>query len=1231
MSFFTKNEKLPINNFLTILLFMFFAAIPQNSMAQNEKITLSGNDITLRSAFEQIEKQSGLTIAYSESRVDVNRTVTINVTNGSMDEVMGLLLKNTGFTYQRTQNHIVIVKQSSESSDAGNAPPSSDAGAAAPSQPAGTQNNTAQSTPRNYSGKVVLASDNSPVIGATVVVDGTSIGTSSSVDGGFELRNVPGSAKTVTVTYLGMEAQTKPLGKNMIFSLETGAERIEEVVVTGFGKVDRRIFTGAADRLSADDVKMDGMADLSRALEGRSAGVTVQNVSGTFGTAPKIRVRGATSIYGSSKPLWVVDGIIIEDAVEVSADQLSSGDAITLISSAVAGLNPDDIDTYQILKDGSATSIYGARAMAGVIVITTKRGQAGTSSINYTGEFTMRLVPRYSEFDIMNSQEQMSVYQDMRKKGWLRFAETLNASNSGVFGRMYQLTNYFNPETGKYGLENSDAARAAYLREAEMRNTDWFKVLFRPSVVQNHAVSISGGTDKTRYYASMSVMNDPGWTRESSVERYTMNLNASYNILKNLSFTMIGSGSHRKQEAPGTLNQLSDAYYGEVSRSFDINPYSYALNSSRTLDSHTFYTRNYAPFNILHELEHNNIDLAVTDVKFQGEIKWGIIPGLDVTALGAFKQSTTVQEHSIHEFSNMAMAYRAGIEPENATIAERNAWLYTNPDIPNTLPQTVLPEGGFLDKKEYKMRGYDFRTIVDFNKTYRSTHIINALGGMEISSMDRTAYTSRGVGYQFDQGGVPFYDYMYFKQGIEKSTQYYSDQTTYIRTAAFFANATYSWKHRYSLNGTIRYEGTNRLGRSRTARWLPTWNVAGAWNVHEEPFFAKALEVMSHFNIKASYSLTADRGPAFVTNSRMIILNETKWRPSADLQESALYISEFENKNLTYEKKHELNVGVNMGFLNHRINIAADFYTRRMKDLIGPTYTASGKIEKWGNVAEMKSKGVELTISTRNIETKDIKWNTDFTFAWTDNEITKLHSTGAVMQLVAGSGYALQGYPHYSVFSFQNAGLTENGLPLIINEKGVATTKDISFSEMQKHGHLIYEGPSEPIIAGGFGNVLTYKNFKLNIFMTYAFGSVVRLTPSFKYRYDDLTAMSKSFKNRWALPGDENYTSVPAVADTRTGVDYDLARGYNAYNYSHDRIAKGDFIRMKEISLTYDFPSKWIEQIKLKKLQLKFQASNPFLIYSDSKLNGQDPEFVNSGGVATPMPKQFTFTLRFGF
>ncbi len=1079
------------------------------------------------------------------------------------------------------------------------------------------------------SGVVLSVEDNEPVVGASILVDGTTTGTITDIDGRFTL-NVPDGAK-LQVSYIGMQTQTVRAKKDMVIRMEADSEVLGEVVVTGMQRVDKRLFSGAAVQLSGDDVKMDGLADISRGLEGKAAGVSVQNVSGTFGTAPKIRVRGATSIYGSSKPLWVVDGVIMEDAIEVSADQLSSGDAETLISSAIAGLNADDIESFQILKDGSATSIYGARAMAGVIVVTTKKGKAGVSRVNYTGEFTTRLVPSYNDFNIMNSQEQMGIYKQMEEKGWLNFSETVRAAESGVYGKMYQLMNTFDPNTGLPMLANTEASRNAYLRQAEMRNTDWFDVLFSPSLSQNHSVSISSGTEKASFYASLSAMYDPGWYKRSKVERYTANLNTTYNISKHLSLNMIANASYRKQEAPGTLSQDVDVVGGEVKRDFDINPYSYALNTSRTLDPNEYYTSNYAPFNILNELENNYMDLNIADVKFQAELRWKPIAGLEFAALGAVKYQGTSQEHNIKDNSNQAEAYRAGLNDK--TIMDKNPLLYTNPDDPYALPISILPEGGIYRRTDYKMMSYDFRGTVNWNKMFNDIHLVNAFGGMEVNSIDRTKSNFQGWGMQYANGETPYYIYQYFKKGIEEGNQYFSLNNTDVRSVAFFANANYSYKGRYSVNGTIRYEGTNRMGKSRNARWLPTWNVSGAWNVHEENFFKSLEPALSHLTVKASYSLTADRGPADVTNSNVIINSYIPYRPFADIQEPGLQIVDLENSELTYEKKHELNIGVDVGFLNNRINLAMDWYKRNNYDLIGVVNTqgVGGQILKYANVASMKSHGLEFTLSTHNIKTEDFNWRTNFIFSNAKNEVTELEQNSNVMELVYGTGFAREGYPVRGLFSIPFKGLDKNGIPLIENEDGEITSTSIDFQERDNVDFLIYEGPTDPTITGSFGNEFTYKGFRLNVFMTYSFGNVVRLNPVFSAQYSDMSAMTREFKNRWTLPGDEARTNIPAIISSRMyeeNPDYRYA--YNAYNYSDARVAKGDFIRMKEISLSYDFPKQWIAPLKVSSLSLKVQATNLFLIYADKKLNGQDPEFFNAGGVASPVPRQFTFTLRLG-
>ena len=1086
-------------------------------------------------------------------------------------------------------------------------------------------------TPKKVTGVVISEEDNQPVVGASVLVKGTTIGTITDTDGKFTIPNVPSSARTLKITYVGMQTQEVAIkGELLKIVMKPDAEVLEEVVVTGMQKMDKRLFTGAATKLDAEGVKLNGMADISRGLEGRAAGVSVQNVSGTFGTAPKIRVRGATSIYGSSKPLWVVDGVIMEDVLEVSADELSSGNAETLISSAIAGLNADDIESFQILKDGSATSIYGARAMAGVIVVTTKKGKAGQNHISYTGEFTSRLKPTYNTYNIMNSQDQMAVYQELAQKGYLNYAEIANAASSGVYGKMYQLITQYDKVSGQFGLINTDQAKAAYLRAAEYRNTDWFDRLFSTNIMHNHSISLSSGTEKAQHYVSASAMFDPGWYKQSEVQRFTANLNSTFKISKKLEFNLISNASYRKQKAPGTLGSEVDAVSGEVKRDFDINPYSYSMNTSRTLNADEFYTRSYAPFNIFNELQNNYMKLGVTDFRLSGRLTYKPISKVEFSLLAGMQSTSTSQEHFITDDSNQAQAYRA---MPTSTIREKNRLLYTDPDNIYALPISILPNGGIYERTDRNMFKWDVRASVSYNDVFNEKHIVNFYGGMETNSVDRHSTWFRGWGLQYSMGEVANYAYQAFKRGQEENTQYYTLTNKYERSAAFFANATYSYKGKYTLNGTIRYEGTNSLGKSRSARWLPTWNIAGSWNMHEEEWFSALQPALSHLSVKASYSLTGER-PS-VTNAYAIIGSDLPWRPFASVSESMLYVKEVANQDLTYEKKHEFNMGLAAGFLNNRINFEFDWYNRRNYDLIGlaTTQGLGGQIDKYGNIATMKSSGIEISLTTTNIKTKDFTWTTNFIYSHTKNEVTKLKTSKRIIDLISGNGFAQEGYPVRSLFSIPFMGLNEEGLPTFLDQDGNISTSGIYFqaSEPEKLKFLKYSGNVDPTDVGSFGNIFRYKGLALNIFITYSFGNVIRLDPVFKKEYNDLTATPKEFNNRWVIPGDENKTTIPVIASKRQNKnDTNLKYAYNAYNYSTERIAKGDFIRMKEISLGYDFPKNLATALRLSTLSLKLQATNLFLIYADKKLNGQDPEFFNTGGVAAPTPKQFTLTLRLG-
>ncbi len=1070
----------------------------------------------------------------------------------------------------------------------------------------------------------VVTDDLGPLLGVSVQVQGTNTGTETDANGEYVISVKKG--QFLEFSYVGNETVViKVSDSNKIdVRMKMSKENVlDEVVVTGITKTDKRLFTGAAVKMKADDVKISGLPDVSRSLEGKASGVTVQNVSGTFGAAPKIRIRGATSIYGNSKPLWVVDGIVMEDVTDVG--DLSSGDPNTLISSAIAGLNPDDIESFDILKDGSATSIYGARAMAGVIVITTKKGKKGSSNVSYNSSFTYRRRPNYSEYNVMNSQEQMSVLQELEQKGAFSMASSINASRSGLYGEFYRGLYEQNPD-GTYLISNTPKAKADFFRKAEYRNTNWFKELFTPSVLQTHSISFSSGTDKAQFYGSLSAMVDPGWAKGYKVNRYTGNFNGSFNITDKLKLNVISSTSLVDQKVPGSGGRDFDPVFGIVKRDFDINPFGYALRTSRVLNPKSYYTNGYAPFNIFNELENNYMGINTLNTKFQTELEYKINDKLTLAALGSLKYIKTEREHNITEFSNQAEAYRA---MGNETIIDANDKLYTDPENPYARPISVMKKGGIIQSQVNDMFGYDLRSTLSYKDIFDDVHTVNAYVGAELNSNDKNYKYNTNYGVQFDNAKEPFLDYKLFKKFSEKGTNFYGYSSGRTRMLSYYGTFTYSYDRKYTLNGTMRYEGTNRLGKSTRSRWLPTWNISGAWNVSSENFFEKMEKYVSHLTLKSSYSLTADRGPRWVTNSAVDIRTGTPWKPVAGLKETAIYISSLENSELTYEKKTEFNVGIDAGFLKDRIGVTFDWYKRYNYDLIGKIETQGlgGEVKKFGNVASMKSSGLELSLSTMNIKTKDFSWKTDFIYSKTDNEIVEFNSNPTTFDLVLGRAF-MKGKPRGVMYSIPFKGLNSDGLPTFLNEKGETTVWDVYFQNRDEHDFLEYSGRIDPTDVGSLGNTFKYKGLTLNVFATYSFGNVIRLDPVYSANLNDFTALPKELKDRWVVPGDESKTTVPVIPDPRTINRYgnDLMTSYSLYNYSTERIAKGDFIRLKEISLSFDFPKQVLDKLKAKRFSMKLQGTNLFLLHSDKKLKGQDPEFVNAGGVSLPVPKQVTLT-----
>ncbi|HKO79340.1 MAG TPA: SusC/RagA family TonB-linked outer membrane protein, partial [Chitinophagaceae bacterium] len=828
----------------------------------------------------------------------------------------------------------------------------------------------------------------SPLSGVSVAVKNTKTGTSTNQSGDFVLNGVP-ARSVLVISYVGLETQEIALaaGQTLVnITMHVDVASLQDVVVTGFQRIDKKKFTGAAVTLKAEDVKIDGVADVSRMLEGRAAGVSVQNVSSTFGSAPKVRVRGATSINGDNKPLWVVDGVVLEDIINISNDQLSSGDPTTLLGSSVAGISANDIESFDILKDAAATALYGARAMNGVVVITTKRGRAGRQSISYNGNFSSQFKPRYPDFNIMNSAQQMSVLAELERKGSLT-SNIVDQGNYGVYGKYYDLVQTLDPN-GAFGLLNDQPFKKAFLLRYARANTDWFDILFKQSIIQEHSLSVATGNERSQSFFSTSFYNDNGWTVADNVKRYTLNFRNNYNFSDRLSTGFITTGSYRQQEAPGTISRVPNPVEGSFKRDFDINPFSYALNTSRTLTAYDslgnreYFTRNFAPFNILSELENNRLKINVIDLKLQGELGYKFSKELRFDFIGAIRYVRSTREHEITENANMANAYRAA---STATMKQNNPYLYQDPENPSAEPVVVLPYGGFYNRVEDQLLSYDVRNSLNYVKTFNEKHNVNLLVGQQVKFSDRQNSSNTGYGYQYDNGGIPATDFRIIKQAIENNFPYFGMSKDFDRFAAFYFNGQYTYENKYNFYGTVRYDGSNQLGSSKTARWLPTWSFGGSWNIDQESFFQN-VNAVDFLKLRASYGLTASLGPA--TNSSIILRNLNVHRPYTDDVETLIRIANLENSELTWEKNYTLNVGVDAGFFKNRLSASIDVYQRKSFDLISIIKTSGigGEAYKAANYADMKSRGAEVLLSGHIIRSKDLNWRSNVTFGYNTTE-----------------------------------------------------------------------------------------------------------------------------------------------------------------------------------------------------------------------------------------------------
>ena len=1199
-------------------------------------VTIYVENGTLREVFNKLEKNTNFTFGYNEGIILDKQRISLNYKKASLLKILNNISKNANLSFKQI-NHTISIARKPESNKK------------EPTQVQRTQVQRTQVQDRVIKGKVTDEKGEG-IPGVNVVVKGTGKGIITDVDGNYQLSISSGAI--LVFSFVGFDTQEIVVGNRTTINVVMGggSTELEEVVVTGYGNIAKRLFTGSAVSISSEEIKVDGVVDVSRMLEGRVAGVNVQNVSGTFGTGPKITIRGASSVTGDTKPLWVIDGVVQEDLVDLSFDDLVSGDPSTLIGSSLAGLNSNDISSFEILKDASATAIYGARALNGIIVITTKKGRRNAPlQFNYQGEYTMRSVPNYSQMNILDSKESLVVLlqQDKYKND---LATIVQDRYSGIFGILSQEINEYNPETEKFGVKNDVVSRNEFLKEYELANTDWFETLFKHSVTHNHTFSLSGGGENSQFYVSLGYYGDPGWTLADNVQRVTANIkNTSYLSDKaNLTISLLSS--FRQQEAPGTFGLNSNDFFGSITRDFDINPYSYSLNTNRLLRPRDkdgnleFYTSNWAPFNIIHELKNNRTELDVQDNKLQVDFQHKFFKDkISYAITGAGRIVKSSSEHIITEDSNVAGAYRA-TGNGNTQILNANSFLWKDLDNLTSFPQVVLPSGGILIKTDNQLKNFYFRNSLSFSDVIALKHDVEVFIGQEVRYIDREEIMFSGYGLQFSRGYAPFIDPRIIRKLVDQGNDYFGVNQTRERTASFFSRTTYGYDGKYYASFTGNINASNTVGsEDGSVNWLPTWTISGKWNIFEEPFLGN-VNFLSNAQIRMSYGLTANTGNA--TNALPIFRSQITDRREFSDRENSINIFSLQNTDLSWEKQYEVNVGVDIGFFGNKISLTTDIYKRNGFDLIDFVRVSGigGEAFKHINNADMETKGIEVSLHTINVIAGDFKWSSKVNLSYFDQEVTKVAATPTVLDLVDGTGSNLTGFPRNSIFSIQFVRLDDRGLPVF----DIPDDDKVSGIDFQDRGveilaegdkpagllsYLKYEGSADANKVMSLQNSFSYKNWSLGIFISASAGNKIRLPQSFSSSYSDLDVFSRDFVNRWVLPGDEEVTDIPTIAHEDLASNYRggrLVQTYNAYSFSTKRIADGDFVRLKTVTFSYQFPKRILDKIQIKSLSIRLLVQNPLLLYSDKKLNGADPEFFGVGGVAYPITRQFTFSMNIG-
>lgn len=1149
--------------FYLVFTFLGVLNVIAGSAYSQENLKLNLKEVSLMTLFREIQKQTGIDFVYNEEQCRDFGKVSVEISDGMVEQLLQQVFDSSKLTY-RFENGVIMIKALDEMRP--------------------------QEQKVQISGSVV-DTKGQPLPGVTILLKGTTVGCVTDSEGNFRLELPMRENIVLSFSFVGMKTIEVAYSgqKEMKVVLEEEITEMEQVNVisTGYYDIDKSKMTGAVEVVTAREIAGKGYTSIDEVLRGTLAGVSVMNVSGRPGAQAQIRIRGVNSLTGNMEPMWIVDGMPMQGNLPTSVGVGATDLENTVLTSGIGNISPDDVESITILKDAAAAAIYGSRAANGVIVIKTKRGRVGKSYINVQSSFAISEAPK-NRLEMMNSEEKIAFERSL-------YEDFPNATLRGRASLLYK------------GIDEGTISRADAMAELEnMRqiNTDWFDEIFRVALNHKHVVTLSGGSETTQFYSSINYSNEQGVIPNNDYKHFGATLKLTHDFNRNLRILFDVSSSLRTEKS--SASAVNPLYYATFAnpyeRPYDENgnyayDYSYEPELSKVKDGYMY------DFNMLKDLRENTAKTKYGSNQVNLQLEWKLFEGFMYSLAGTV--------------SNTSSYTRKEIAPGSYT-SKVKSWildLYSENEIPDNLNL------GALQENTSRSFGWTVRNQIKYARELKEDHFVNIVVGHEVSAVESNSFMQYSPQYDVDKGLIGYPNLDGVNAGDLDLDRLHETSKGQDRSVSVFATASYSYKDRYVVAGSSRWDGADIIGTDN--RFSPLWNVSLKWNMHEENFM-KSCRFVNVLSLRGSYGFTGsiDRNAYPFT---LMTYGSLRYYDGIQLPIDVMP----GNPSVKWQKKEDRSIGLDFSLFNYRINGTVNYYCNDVNNLLGdkkiPYSTGRGSVV--ANLSSLRNSGWEFSLNTVNIDHENFRWTTSFNIALNDNKITDAFYEKISDLYTIRRKYQIEGYPVNAWFGFKTAGINpQTGEYMIYTDakdedghpKGYPYGNGyIADGSTYSTENAYYLGEAEPPISGGFGTTLTYKRLSLNAQFAFMTGHKIKSFKSYNGSLMNASRLNqlKTEANRWRKPGD--ITNVPKYTTSTATL--------SLLEITDDKLEDGSYLKCNLISLGYNLPSNLCQKLGLSQLRCTFNVHN---LFTWTKYRGIDPETLGAFGY--PSAKKYMFTLNLG-